>query len=950
MVAVATTVCFSAGIARADNTADEAELEFELGAERYQAADFRGALQHFLASNRLVPNNNVVYNVARSYEALKQYPDAYRYYSQASENEKDPAAKARIEQALTKLSASVGVVRVETTPPDANIYLERKDLGSRGSSPRSFGLAPAKYKVIVEKDGYEPAEEIVEAKVGSSSVLRITLKQILGTLKVGSSPTKASVRIDKESAAVACVTPCTLSIPPGQHVVLLSLPGAQVSSTLVDIRASETTAIEPSLVTVTGSLVVNADVRDAMVEVDGKTQGFTPALFNIAVGRHKLRVLSEGYRPIEKTIDVEANQQLKFDLQLEQVEQVSAASRLTESVQDAPSSVTIVTKEELRAFGYPTIAEALRGVRGIYLSDDRSYATVGFRGFSRLGDYGNRVLLLVDGHPVNNNFTGASFVAFDGRVDIEDVERIEVVRGAGSVLYGTGAFFGVINVVTRGKDQRNHAELGTSTVSDRVFRGRASGYVRAGQDAGIWASASVARSFGRDFAFPDYVKDTSPDVAGNARGVDGFDAGTVSARGWFKDLTVSFMVHQRKKIEPSGRFSVVFGDPRNTIEDTRGFVEGKYEPTIGKNLVLSSRVYGNFYGFVGFRAFPEALVGLAKTTFEGKWIGAEQRIIWTPIPQLRATVGAELQRHFQVRQRSSSEGTGTVLDRDDPYTVIAGYGNVDVTLGPVKLTGGARYDSYSNSSGAISPRIAAVVRPTETTTIKVIGGKAFRAPSAYELYFSAGTVRSSTELRPENIYTGELELSQKLTPSVTATLSGYGSQADDLVTLTTLGTGPFAAYANSPSPIRTFGGEVELRREFRQGLMIAASYAFQRANYVDPGGLREVPNSPQHVASLKGVTPIVGKTLRLATRLSFEGPRYDRFDKATDPDQGTTPAGFLWDIVLSGETDKGTLTYQLGIYNVADWQYSVPVSAEFRQSSLLQSGRTLMASLGVNLP
>src|SRR5205085_11302639 len=123
--------------------------------------------------------------------------------------------------------------------------------------------------------------------------------------------------------------------------------------------------------------------------------------------------------------------------------EVSAASRTPEPGQDAPSSASIVPSAELRGMGYAPISAALRGVRGAYLTDDRHYTPVGFRGFSNLGDYGNRVLVLVDGHPLNDNYVGSSYVGFDARTDLEDVERIEVVRGAGSVLYGTGAFFGV---------------------------------------------------------------------------------------------------------------------------------------------------------------------------------------------------------------------------------------------------------------------------------------------------------------------------------------------------------------------------------------------------------------------------------------------------------------------------------------------------------------------------
>ena len=69
--------------ARGDDLADEADLQFQLGAARYLEGDFRGALEHFLASNRLVPNHNVSFNIGRSYEQLKQFPEAFRYYSQA---------------------------------------------------------------------------------------------------------------------------------------------------------------------------------------------------------------------------------------------------------------------------------------------------------------------------------------------------------------------------------------------------------------------------------------------------------------------------------------------------------------------------------------------------------------------------------------------------------------------------------------------------------------------------------------------------------------------------------------------------------------------------------------------------------------------------------------------------------------------------------------------------
>src|SRR5262249_33698899 len=150
--------------------------------------------------------------------------------------------------------------------------------------------------------------------------------------------------------------------------------------------------------------------------------------------------------------------------ELFQVSEVEAASRVTESVEEAPGSVSIIPNVELRAMAYPTVAEALRGTRGVFVSDDRGYVSLGFRGFGRPGDYGNRVLVLLDGQPMNDNWLWSSYVGYDLRTDLDDVERIEVVRGPGSVVYGTGAFSGVVNLVSRYKETKTGGEVGASVV------------------------------------------------------------------------------------------------------------------------------------------------------------------------------------------------------------------------------------------------------------------------------------------------------------------------------------------------------------------------------------------------------------------------------------------------------------------------------------------------------
>ncbi len=166
--------------AYADDVADEADLQFHLGADAYQKGNLDGALEHFLASNRLVANRNVMFNIARTYERLQKYPDAFRWYVRAQAGETDATTRDRIEQALRAMAPNVAVLKVETDPPGAKIFLDRKDLGERGSSPQRLGLAPGRYRILAELAGYEDASSApVDVRLGEEARVSLTLVRIL---------------------------------------------------------------------------------------------------------------------------------------------------------------------------------------------------------------------------------------------------------------------------------------------------------------------------------------------------------------------------------------------------------------------------------------------------------------------------------------------------------------------------------------------------------------------------------------------------------------------------------------------------------------------------------------------------------------------------------------------------------------------------------------------------
>jgi outer membrane receptor for ferrienterochelin and colicins len=147
------------------------------------------------------------------------------------------------------------------------------------------------------------------------------------------------------------------------------------------------------------------------------------------------------------TQQAEAGPDLEQLLGIE-IQSVFGASRFLQKSTEAPAAVTVITADEIWRYGWRTLADVLRSVRGFYVTDDRSWAYVGVRGFQRTGDYNTRILLLIDGRRTNDNIYDQALVQEDFLVDLAEVERIEVIRGPSSSLYGSNAFSGVINIVT----------------------------------------------------------------------------------------------------------------------------------------------------------------------------------------------------------------------------------------------------------------------------------------------------------------------------------------------------------------------------------------------------------------------------------------------------------------------------------------------------------------------
>ena len=936
--------------AHAGNTADEAELNFQLARESYTQGDFEQALFHFMVSNRLAPNRNVTFNIGRTYHALGRYPEAYRWYQDAL-NASEPTSKRVIDEiqaSLDRLRPKVSLLRVETEPSGATVYLRRKNLGAVGTTPLEVPLRPDTYNVIVELQGHEDVEtgDFNLKRAGMVQEVSLELTPIVGTVAIAGEA-GATVHVGSEDSTSVCEIPCEVDLPEGEQILFFKKPGFRSLPSLLTVVREERQEVSAELLPITGTLIVDADERGALIEVDGKPAGYTPAvLSNIQVGDHMVRVTSRGFEPTEIPVTVAEDETVDVGrVMLSPRFVVTAASRFAEEVSEAPASVTIIPREEIRAFGYQSIAEAVVGTRGFYQTNDLTYRYLGVRGFGRLGDYNNRILLTVDGHRWNENVFGSSYVGEGSFSDLDDIQQIEVVRGPGSALYGSSAFLGVLNLVTRGKESEYSPHV-VVTGAEGGIRARVGAGV-GNEKAGAWASISGTYLPGRDYFFEEYADRPSEGFSTNS---DESTARTVQAKAWVGDFEVQAVYASREKEMPTGQFGINLGDHRAEVRDRRAYVEARYIKSL-KNTDVDARVsldqyanrwfgpYGSSYWILD-RHDELVLTGFAQVKQRfAKWLAI------TLGASTRQNLDADIETIEQVSL--DDPNPGTINFNDSRLRTYSGYGVVDFRPSSIlRFNLGGRFDQYSFVSGetfgAFTPRGAIIFRPGKES-FKLMGGQAFRAPSAFEQFShdNGASVSPAGELNQETIITGDFEWTHSFSEVLTSTFNAYYSQIDNLIEDQVVNDRNVIQKFNTPTTVRSAGAEAELRRFWRSGWMAAAQVSWKRTRSGDLLEGDELTNSPVWMASLLGAAPL-GPNTTLATKIRGETPRLTNMGLRTN-------GALIWDATLTGDLERPRVGYGVGVRNILDWQIEYPGGSELIIDRLPGQGRTFFATLRVGI-
>ncbi|WP_246357074.1 TonB-dependent receptor domain-containing protein [Pyxidicoccus fallax] len=918
----------------ADNNADEAEIAFELGNDAYSRGEYAEALRSYFTSYRLVPNRNVLFNIARCFEALNKFNEAYRYYNDLLTEDLPAEDASEVTRSLDRLRPKVALVRVTTNPKGADVYVDRMDLGSRGRSPQTLALSPGRHKIMVKKDGYRPAEATVSLAKGREAEQTFELTLITGGVELSGTPEGAEVR-DTPNGPVIARLPGRARLPPGQRVLYVRAPGYAPSQYVVDVPADSAVPLAVSLRVQdrpTGRLVVTANRDGAAVRVDGQPAGFTPTVVTLPEGEHTLEVESREVRPLRQQVTVVADQEVKVHAELRYAPPpVRAASKSLVAVDEAPASTTVLTQEELRAFGWRTLAEALSGVRGIFLTDDRTYTYLGVRGFSPPGDLNTRVLILWDGHAMNDVWAGQGYAAHDLSVDLQEVERIEVVRGPGSALYGTGAFFGVINVVPReslGADK--HMELTGAVGGLGTSRGHATASWEDG-DRSVLVSAAAMSATGADTT---RLRD---DLI--ITGLDGEKAATGSVRARLGHFSFQGQFNVRSKDLPTAPYGTVPGAEGNTVEDLRAFAEARYERAFSERISLSVRGALDLSRYEGIYVYPDAGGGALPEEGAADWVTAEARATLGLFDGNRLTVGVEGQGQLRVRQTARGEPLETKA-----RTLVSAYLLDEWRLHPrLSLSAGLRLDKYLDlDTTPLTPRLALIARPYEKGLTKLVAGRAFRAPNVYELYYEDGISQGAAgELDPETITTFELEHSHDLTHELRLTVAGYHNRISSLVQLQTearpsgdCGGAACLRFVNNDGTALAWGAEAGVHWQPGRWLLVDLSYSYVKLSNASED---VVAAAPAHLVSGRFLMPVGAGDMRVATQATYQSAR------PGGPGGADSGEALLVGFGLSG--DYGPLRYFAGVHNLLDARYTLPVSEENSIAPVPQYGRTFTLQL-----
>jgi outer membrane receptor for ferrienterochelin and colicin len=609
-------------------------------------------------------------------------------------------------------------------------------------------------------------------------------------------------------------------------------------------------------------------------------------------------------------------------------QEVVTSSKFVQRSAETASSVSIITAEDLKNYSYSTLGEALNSIRGIYLSDDRNYQYVGSRGFSRPTDYNNRILVMIDGHIMNEVVYGSAFMGNDLGLNLKNVEKIEIIHGPGASLYGTGAMLNLVNIIMKKGSGTNGVQLsaGTGSFGRNEFSAI---YGRKIRKIDFSLSGIGGISKGENFYFREL--DAPETNSGISSGMDKEKFGGFQASLTWDNFRLSGSYSSRFKGIPTGAFgSDLTGDVSTT--DSRSFIEASYRKDFRKGGLLVFRTYFDSYNYNG--TYDTRGTGIYDRSVNN-WGGVElQHYIETGKRNIIIS-GIEYKNIFSADYKEW-DNSDVYFNKDFPYSFFSLYGHDQFTLlKNLTLTGGLRFDTYSRFGNALSPRAALVYEYSKASSVKLLYTEAFRIPNIYESFYeSLNSAKSNPNIKPERIKTFEIAWGHRISEKLYGSLSLYDFKMNNLIDQVLDPSDSLTLFRNVNKAIGK-GLEIELRYKQNSRLNGFINMAFQNAR--DPDLDKSLSNSP-NVLIKSGLVFPVTKVFTFSPEFFYESGRYTLKGNKTED---------VYLVNLTIRTAKFLKYFDLSVKarNIFDRKYYYPGGYEHVQDVIVQSRRNIFLQL-----
>ncbi|MEE9194189.1 MAG: TonB-dependent receptor, partial [Thermodesulfobacteriota bacterium] len=526
---------------------------------------------------------------------------------------------------------------------------------------------------------------------------------------------------------------------------------------------------------------------------------------------------------------------------------VVSALKRPRTVSKSPAIMSVITARQIKQMGFRTLMDVLKTVPGF----DIHMAVAGEKEFIVRGVGSSpKVKVMIDGHSIRT-WTGAAVWNF-GDLVVENIKKIEVIRGPGSALHGQNAFLAVVNVITKDTEDIDGFQWTVSgesfdTQNYNMLFGKEYGDLEISGFFDYWYTEGFSEKIEQDIIFG------GPGSKSPGRSQNEKEKTDLNLKLSYKNLEIKGK-YMKKRREGYIGVNHALND-ETELKDTYIFSELIYKLALGEKLEITPKVYYDQYNFDplfeqrpdGFvdsfgRSYPDGIQG--ETIFKQRTLGFENQLNYEVFEGNELTFGFQYEWMHQHDIKSAEFTFHPVtlaplsspqdFSKDLPHTrkatrqIWALYLQDEWNITEnIDLTVGVRHDDFTRFGGTTNPRVGLIWRFIEDAHLKLLFATAFRAPSFQELFLTNNPQRvGNPSLDPEKINTYEVGLGYNFTKQLRGNINYFFNRIRDRIILDTAQSPD--KFENS-SGARALGVEAELKADFGNDNYAFANYTFQKA-------------------------------------------------------------------------------------------------------------------------